>query len=51
MDYRVQDFIEENIDLINQDTKESWEKIYDDFNSLYTGKFTEIMLESGIDPI
>ena len=51
MNKNIQNFIEENIDLINQDTKESWEKIYDDFNSLYTGKFTEIMLESGIDPI
>lgn len=53
MNEKIKNFIEENIDLINQNTAESWEHIYslalkrlkDDI-----GYFTEVLLDSDIDP-
>ena len=48
---QVEQFIEENISLINESSKESWEEIYDKIDSpAHTGEFTEILLEAGIDP-
>ena len=56
MDEQVKKFIENNIDLIEQNTKESWEKIYSNLYRFallrdeYIGQFTQIMLFAGIDP-
>ena len=56
MNEQVKQFIEENINLIDEDTKKSWEKIYSDlyrFPGLreeYIGQFTQTMLFTGIDP-
>ena len=47
----LQKFIEENIDLIEQDTKESWETVYKKLlDDEQKGEFTQVMLEIGIDP-
>ena len=48
MDERVKNFINENLDLINQNTKESWEEIY---KKRFPQGFTEILLKSGINPL
>ena len=56
MDKKIKQFIEENINLINQNTRESWEKVYSNlykFSPLkdeYVGQFTQIMLFAEIDP-
>ena len=56
MNEQVKQFIKENRDLIQQNTKESWEKIYSGlyrFSGLreeYIGQFTQTMLFAGIDP-
>lgn len=53
---RIKTFIENNIELIEQNTKESWEKIYSNLYRFallrdeYIGQFTQIMLFAGIDP-
>ena len=48
----LKNFINENIDLINQNSKESWEELYKKSNQYYllTGKFTDTLLIAGIDP-
>lgn len=50
MDEQLKKFIEENINLIEKNTKESWGEIYKNIYYEYTGEFTQIMLEAGIDP-
>ena len=50
MSEELKTFIEQNINLIEKDTKESWELIYDKLPLLLTGEFTEAMLICGIDP-
>ena len=56
MNKEVKNFIEENIDLIDENTKESWEKVYSALYKLefledeYIGQFTQTMLFAGIDP-
>ena len=50
MNKEIEQFIRENTNLINQNTKEGWEEIYQKLPSDITGKFTETMLECGIDP-
>jgi hypothetical protein len=59
MTSKIQKFIEDNIDLIDQNTKESWEKIYDNLYKVcgiavlaahkFVGEFTEIILNSGVE--
>lgn len=44
-------FIEDNILLIEQDTKESWEAVYDEIPFGQTGNFTKQMLDAGINPL
>ena len=48
MNNEIQDFIEENINLINQNTKESWKEIYENAclknKEHLKGKFTEVLL-------
>ena len=54
MNKEIKKYILDNIDLINQDTKESWEKFYD-FNALSNdtlfSQMNKILLDSGIDPL
>ena len=51
MDIELKNFIKDNKDLINENTKDSWEKIYDNLNNpTLNGEFTTIMLSAGIDP-
>ena len=50
MDDRVKNFINSNLDLINENTKESWEQIYSEVRHEYIGRFTQVLLEAGIDP-
>lgn len=50
----LKDFILENTDLINQNTKEAWEEIYDmlvNVESLryITGEFTKVILDANIN--
>lgn len=54
MQVKLKNFINENIDLINENTKESWEKIYNLLHinsSLWglSGGFTQTILDSGIN--
>ena len=51
MNDRLKNFINENIDLINANTKESWEEIYKRLksNNDLKGKFTEMILDAGIN--
>lgn len=50
MNDKLKKFINENLDLINQNTKESWEEIYYKLNdSILRGKFTEVILKAGIN--
>ena len=53
MNDTLKNFINNNLDLINQNTKESWQKIYRRFllGDLYglSGEFTKIILDSGIN--
>lgn len=48
MDEQVKKFIEENINLIEDNTKESWEEIYENAclknEEHLKGKFTEVLL-------
>ena len=46
----LQGFIEKNINLIEQDTKESWETVYSKLSDEQRGELTQVMLEIGIDP-
>ena len=52
MNEKLKQFINENIDLINENTKESWEEIYKKSNQYYllTGRLTNTLLTVGIDP-
>lgn len=52
MNEKVKQFIKENTELINEDTKESWEEIYKKLDADLTlrGEFTTIMLDADIDP-
>lgn len=46
----LKQFIQNNKDLINQNTKESWEEIYDKLpNSKLKGEFTKTILDAGIN--
>lgn len=52
MDEKLKNFINENLDLINENTEESWEEVYRKLAQLSTlliGKFTETMLSAKID--
>ena len=49
MTAELQKFINENIDLIDKNTKESWEQIYEKLPILITGEFTKTVLDSGIN--
>lgn len=54
MNDKLKKFINENIDLINENTKESWEEIYKQLRySLHSweliGKFTKMILDAGIN--
>ena len=46
----IKQFIEENLNLITQNTKESWEEIYEKIPDSLKGQFTETMLVANIDP-
>lgn len=56
MNVELKNFINKNIDLINLNTKNSWEEIYQQLNIIsgkykdFIGKFTEVMLLANIDP-
>ena len=51
MSPELKQFIKENKDLINQNSKESWEEIYSKLDSfMLRGEFTEIILSADIDP-
>lgn len=54
MNKEIKKYILDHMDLINQDTKESWEKFYD-FNALSNDKLfsqmNKILLDSGINPL
>lgn len=50
MTQELKQFIQENKNLINQNTKESWEKIYSKISWEIVGEFTKTMLSAGIDP-
>ena len=48
----LKNFINENIDLINENNKESWEQLYQSLNNpIYIGRFTEILSAANINPI
>ena len=55
MDEQVKKFIEDNINLIEDDTKESWEEIYENAclknEEHLKGKFTEVLLQAHINPL
>ena len=51
MNAKIKNFIEDNINLIEEDTKESWEKIYTKIPFEITGKFTEVILSANINPL
>ena len=46
---RLKQFIFDNIDLINQNTKESWENIYNNIPYDIAGEFTQAILDSRIN--
>ena len=48
----LKNFINENLDLINKNTKESWEEIYSKLYASNTleGNFTDTLLSVDIDP-
>ena len=54
MNKEIKKYILDNIDLINQDTKESWEKFYE-FNTLSNdilfSQMNKILLDSGVNPL
>ena len=50
MTQELKSFILNNKNLINQNTKESWEKIYDRIPKNIRGEFTKILLDVSIDP-
>lgn len=52
MSPELKQFIQENKILINQNTKESWEKVYKKSNQHYLliGELTTTLLAAGIDP-
>lgn len=50
MTEKLKQFIQDNKDLINQNTKDSWEEIYSKLAGDACGNFTEIMLSAEIDP-
>ena len=45
----LKQFINENIDLINKNTKESWEEIYEKLYFKIKGDFTKVILDAGIN--
>lgn len=49
MSPELKNFINENIDLINENTKESWEDVYKKIDSKIAGEFTQIILDAGIN--
>lgn len=49
MTQELKKFIQNNKILINQNTKESWEEIYDKIGYTIMGDFTKILLDSGIN--
>lgn len=56
MNEEIKQFIKQNINLIQENTKNSWKKIYSDLYRFavlrdeYIGQFTQTMLFAGIDP-
>lgn len=49
MDIKLKIFINENLDLINENTKESWEEIYNKIPQMIIGEFTKTILDSKIN--
>lgn len=49
MTQKLKQFIQENKNLINQNSKESWEEIYDKIPYGIAGEFTETILNTGIN--
>ena len=49
MSETLKNFINENLDLINENTKESWEEIYDKLYFKIKGDFTKVILDAGIN--
>lgn len=50
MSPELKKFVQDNKDLINENTKDSWEEVYKELPEKITGEFTTIMLSAGIDP-
>ena len=49
MTEQVEKFIEENINLMEKNTKENWEKIYEKLGNEMKGEFTQAILEARIN--
>ena len=49
MNTELKEFINENIDLINENTEESWEEIYNKIHWEISGEFTETILDARIN--
>ena len=52
---KLKEFMLQNKDLLNADTKDGWEEIYSKLNSYYydpfiTGQFTKMLLDIKLDP-
>ena len=51
MTEQLKQFIQDNKNLINENTKESWEDVYNKlYNSTLRGEFTDTLLTADIDP-
>ena len=46
---KLKNFINENIDLMNENTKESWAEIYSKIPQRLAGEFTQTILDAGIN--
>ena len=49
MNDELKNFINQNLDLIDENTKESWEKVYKKISQEITGEFTEMLLSARIN--
>ena len=49
MTEKLKQFINENLDLINSNSKESWEKIYEKLDYAIKGEFTQTILNADIN--
>lgn len=51
MNNELEKFIEDNINIIELDTKESWKNVYTKLSStMFIGEFTDMMLSINVDP-